>query len=817
MLLIIVLSFLTPDSYSQKIEDSLVSFEKIPAEKIYIHTHAENYFTGDTLWFKVYLIDSRSGQLIPRAENIYVKIADESGNTVKQALLLSVKGQVSGRFVIDDKLRSGNYLLQAHTNYLLNFGPEAFFYKHFTISTISGTSRMLVQGNRKGNMVSDVQFLPEGGVLLQNSTNLVAFKAVDKFGFGVDTDGKVVDENGTVVTSFSTDYKGMGLLFLMPEEGKKYYATINGFPKFRYEFKAVEKGVKIQLVNHTLAEVILNISGNSQSLTGELFYLLNMYRGEVLFYKAFEMDGLNKVLKLESSLLKPGINKLILLDKNLTPVSERLLFSENFETNNIKLFTDKEVYKKKSLVSLKLNCEKNIDSLDIANLSMIVVHDLAEPENGFSKNILSQMLIDSEIKGFVESSADFLKDNEISSEAKLRLLMLSTSPESYFWNTAPPVTEEINFVQESGIKIRGIARNTLTNNIIKNGEITLAIQKDNELAFITQTTDSAGRFEFTGLLFSDTAKIHVQAKTETGKMNIEVLVDSVFQEVKPSEAQTNLLGDKLTIQSELAALKYQIYTEKRKNSPRTRASKRIKDKQNIESDGHIRMYESADFVLDVDPNEQSYGNVLDYMVGKIPGVDVGSDYVRIRGTRSYGGNTVPLFLIDGVPLVGNQNLILPDVNSQNFQEADVNNNIDQQIIQSVQAIPLTDVDKIEVLKSSQNTSLYGVKGANGIIAIYTRHGTKIPTDSKSKGIIEKNIAGYMSYKNFYSPEYSEMTENKLIDLRTLLYWNPELETSKGEIEIQFYTSEQSGKYKIFIEGITNNGIICLGSGSLEVR
>ena len=218
---------------AQDIETWISSNEKNPAEKIYIQTDAENYFNGDTVWFKLYLIDSRSGQLIPGAENVYINLLDESGESVVQLTLLSVNGQVAGNFALGENAKTGNFLMLAYTNYLFNFGPDSYFYKQLTISRISGSSRAFVKNNQSGNMTEDVKFLPEGGVLLENATNLVAFKAVDRIGNGVNVHGSVKDEKGMVVASFSSDYQGMGLLFLTPESGKSYFATIDGFPSFR--------------------------------------------------------------------------------------------------------------------------------------------------------------------------------------------------------------------------------------------------------------------------------------------------------------------------------------------------------------------------------------------------------------------------------------------------------------------------------------------------------------------------------------------------------------------------------------------------------
>jgi hypothetical protein len=805
---------------AQNIDDWILAIEKNPVEKIYIHTDAENYFTGDTVWFKIYLTDSRSGQLIPRAENVYVNLIDGSGASVNQLVLLCANGQASGSFSVSDKIKPGNYLLQAYTNYLFNFSPDSYFYKQISISRISGTARSSAKIDRTTNMVADVAFMPEGGVLLGNITNLVAFKAISKLGYGVNARGTVKDEKGLVVATFKTDYKGMGLLFLTPEPGKSYFATIEGFPSFRYKFEPVTDGIKIQLVNHTTKEVILNIASNSESLSDENFYIANMHRGEVLFYQAFKMDGSNKLFKFENSALKPGINRLVLLDKTLKPVSERLLFSRITNINNLVVQPDKEVFKTRKEILIQINDEKYADANYFSNLSVSVVHELVVPENGFSKNILSQYLIDSELNGYVESSADLFTDNELSSETKLRLVMLTNGFSNYFWNSAPEKTTQLKFKQEAGISLKGVAKNMLTGNVIENGEITLAIQKNNEVAFVTQKTDSLGRFDLTGLLFNDTATIHVQAKTSAGKMNVEVFIEPVFKSAGASEFQTKQLGERTNELWKLANLKYQIYNENRKFQPKVQTVRTTKANQNnIEADGHFRLYESADFVLQVGEFEQSYDNVLDYMVGKIPGVDINGNDIRIRGSSSFGSNATPLFLLDGVPMVGMQSINLPpEVTQTNDSDDDKTIESNEQLIQTVRAIPMSDVDKIEVLKSAHNTAVFGIKGANGVIAIYTRRGKMGDGSSVGKGIIENKVTGYSKYREFYSPKYTPQNlKEKRPDLRTLLYWNPEVITKAGNAELKFFSSDQPGKYNIIVEGIGSDGRICLGLGEFRIE
>jgi hypothetical protein len=237
-----------------------------------------------------------------------------------------------------------------------------------------------------------------------------------------------------------------------------------------------------------------------------------------------------------------------------------------------------------------------------------------------------------------------------------------------------------------------------------------------------------------------------------------------------------------------------------------------------EADEHFRLYKSADFVLEVDKNEQSFGNVIDYLAGKVPGLDISGNDVRIRGASSFGSSSSPLFLIDGIPLVSNNSFNLPDEVTRDDYNEDGHSKAEEQLIQSVKSIPMNDIDKIEILKSPTNLAVFGVKGANGVIAIYTRQGETPVQNAVSKGVLEKRIIGYSEFRNFYSPQYTpgNNMDNKP-DFRTTLFWNPEVLTTNGESELRFFSSNETGKYKVFVEGITSDGKICLGSAEFVVN
>lgn len=94
--------------------------------------------------------------------------------------------------------------------------------------------------------------------------------------------------------------------------------------------------------------------------------------------------------------------------------------------------------------------------------------------------------------------------------------------------------------------------------------------------------------------------------------------------------------------------------------------------------------------------------VSDMLVGRFAGVEVrrlanGGTSIRIRGARSIKSNQEPLIVLDGMPQ-HNGNTSLLDLDPH-------------------------DIKSIEVLKDAAASSVYGSRGANGVILIATKRGS----------------------------------------------------------------------------------------------
>ncbi|MDB5148012.1 MAG: TonB-dependent receptor plug [Mucilaginibacter sp.] len=175
-------------------------------------------------------------------------------------------------------------------------------------------------------------------------------------------------------------------------------------------------------------------------------------------------------------------------------------------------------------------------------------------------------------------------------------------------------------------------------------------------------------------------------------------------------------------------------------------------------------------------------NAQEALQGRLAGVDVkrssgkpGADMtIEIRGVNSIYGNTQPLYVVDGIP-VANINDINP-----------------------------SDIERMDVLKDASSTAIYGSRGANGVVIVSTKKGTR--------GRTRVNYDAYVGVVNAYNlpkmmtgPEFVNYAREFYNTLGTTA--SPQVTYTDANI---FSATEQSniaaGNYTNWIDLIKQNGI-----------
>ena len=100
--------------------------------------------------------------------------------------------------------------------------------------------------------------------------------------------------------------------------------------------------------------------------------------------------------------------------------------------------------------------------------------------------------------------------------------------------------------------------------------------------------------------------------------------------------------------------------------------------------------------------------------------------IRIRGTSSINGVQEPLWVLDGIPMEGNE---IPNIENLN--------DIDEIYQTSIAGLNPADIESITVLKDAAATAIYGARAANGVIVITTKKG--------KEGNPHVNFTAKMSY------------------------------------------------------------------------
>ena len=201
----------------------------------------------------------------------------------------------------------------------------------------------------------------------------------------------------------------------------------------------------------------------------------------------------------------------------------------------------------------------------------------------------------------------------------------------------------------------------------------------------------------------------------------------------------------------------------------------------------------------------NFRNIFEFIQGRAAGVQVFSASDRpgynviIRGSSTItsptgiaggGGVLQPLYVLDGMALTDGDVLL---------------------------SIPMMDVERVDVVKGA-GASLYGSRGANGVIAVYTKRGPEDYADVPAAGVAVRQLPAYYRAREFYAPRYETSRRADKPDPRaTTLYWQPRLTVpASGRARVSFYTADQAGTFRASVEGVSLAGQPATAEATLTV-
>lgn len=618
----------------------------------------------------------------------------------------------------------------------------------------------------------EVSFLPEGGDIVLGESQRIAFKSLNSNGLGENIDGTVINAKGDTLTSFSTQHLGMGAFYLHQTYAEdKLYAVCRNKEGKEKKFElptAIEGGVALH-TNWQRERLYITLKKSAGSISSQPLYLIIQSRGIAISVSQWDED--KEFVILTKDQLPTGISQLLLIDKDFNPVSERLVFNIN-ETDlaDISFQTDKNTYKRREKVAVEMGLN-SIDSIsEFANVSLSITNDL-DVKLDSCVNILSTILITSDLKGYIEDPAYYFRNKDQSTQRSLDLLMMTQGWSRY--DVSKILKQEFDKPKsylELGPEISGtVEGGLLMNKKSANYPVRLVALKE---SFFDETvTDESGRFRFNGFEFPDSTQFVVQGNTKKGGARVMLTVD---QEVFPNpifsfpynyDRRDNLFNDYLNRADQKFILDNGMRMIYLKDVEVTASRRKIETGKSAFSSPFNSRFTLEDI-------EQFRSRDLYQLLSRFAGVMISGRNVSIRG----GGS--PLVILDNIPF-------------------------DMEMLDN---ILIEDVEEVEIMKDA-GSLIFGSRGINGVILITTKRGA-FNKPAEQFNIKSVSPLGYQAVKEFYSPRYEtvEQKNSEVPDLRSTIYWNPSMKISNTEsLDFDFYAADAATTYSVIIEGITTKG------------
>lgn len=441
----------------------------LPQEKVYLHIDNTCYFVGDTIWYKAYVTRSDKGWLTDLSKIMYVELLTPDGYLVERQQLKMEDGTAHGAFTLTDSLYAGYYELRAYTRWMLNFGrhehphskyTEDMFYnkqmaKDFFRDYDKLYSRVFPVFDhpkeawryakdmtlrpmrryykaRKGKPEIDLRFYPEGGHLIEGTDGHVAFEINDEEGKHLEAELSIIDSDGKEVAQTRTLNRGRGVFTLTDMKPDDKYKARLHYQDYDYEVKLpeVEKEGYALHVERKDSVLRMIIQGTTESKE-ELGIQIQCNGVSKAFRKLSPADMRKDTVDIFWASLPTGVNQITVFNGEGRIYADRLFFVNHHDYDQPLITVEgiKQEYAPFEPIELRMKLLRHHDA-DVS----LAVRDHATDETTYDNGtMLTEMLLASEIKGFVENPGWYFEADDSLHRHALDLLIMVQGWRRHDW------------------------------------------------------------------------------------------------------------------------------------------------------------------------------------------------------------------------------------------------------------------------------------------------------------------------------------------------------------------------------------------------
>lgn len=498
-LITLLLGLVSVTSFAQTRLDSIARLlaDAPVQEKVYLHLDNTSYYKGDTIWYKSYVVRADSLTYSDMSHILYVELVSPDGLVVeRQNIIVSSDGYGDGNFALKDSLYSGYYELRAYTRWMLNFcvtehgfgrKDREYFYNaqmahdffrqfgtvysrvvpvyerpdsagEYTQKYIVSRPKTRVEKELKDKL--HVEFYPEGGHLVENTTCTVAFEARNEEGEYIDITGQLDIGDSSAPITIATEYQGRGSFRLKVPHGQPE-ATFTYLGK-TYHFnlpKSEKKGCALHL-DDSDGTLTAEIEVGAPQALG----VAVLCRGVLKSFQTVEGSGR---VPIDISLLPTGVNDLIVFDEDGQLLADRLFFvnHHDYDMQPVTVEGMRSEYEPYDSISLQFSAPPEMRLISVS------VRDGAYEDLTYDTgNILTELLLSSELKGFIAYPDYYFEADDAQHRRALDLLMMVQGWRRYDFREITSGAS-LRYQPEKTITVEGAVYSTTNTVEVTSGEI----------------------------------------------------------------------------------------------------------------------------------------------------------------------------------------------------------------------------------------------------------------------------------------------------------------------------------------------------------
>jgi len=635
-----------------------------------------------------------------------------------------------------------------------------------------------------------VSFFPEGGGIMRNIKNKIAFQSTDSLGNGVDIAGHLVDENGKQIANVETEHNGLGVFTFVPVKNKTYSLSVDNRLFTLPYINAQGTTLSVE----TLTEDMITIRVNSNYEVSRKIYLTATMRDKIYWGIEGQVQE-TAVVQIPLKEIPKGILQITLFDNTKQPIAERLSFVNKHKKLNIEVVPHKPDYQSRDSVSLKIVVRDHMNRPVQTELSLAakgVLFD-RQKQNAYNSDIDNYLSFSSQLHGDWKREINKLPTwNEEKTNRVLDLMLLTYGWRKFEWNRLLETDTLVNYELIKGQVTKGRKKGY--------GNIPVHLISFNSNVMIPITTDSAGNFFFDKhILNKSTTSLILTSLSKESSSNLRISILKNKNQKLPKFSST--------INGQIK-YDFDLYTPNKNfevldfSHSQLLQEVIIKEK-NItkKEDPNIKYFRGSNVSSKRGEELTSSLDIIGLIrqVTPIHNHDEINGKIFFRNSTRYGAIGAlfrrqpigALFVVDGF------------VRGNDYSSIIINSN--------------DNIEFLTVIKGARAASFYGARAVDGVVFITTKY-----IQNTNEPEIAKNIAFlkvYAKHRVYYSPQYKSEEEKKdpLPDFRKTIYWNPKIITNKnGEAVVNYYNADRHSTINISVQGMSDNGLYGSTSTSYQV-